>query len=538
MSGYRPVVPAATESSAEPVLIAGMGASYGVSAEEVRALLDVALGQLGLDASAVTAIATVDAKAREPGLVALAGALEVPLVPHPAAELTRVPHPGLAAGVLAAIPNGATPSVAEAAALLGLPGWRASHPGAAVELLVGKTASPRASVALARHWVADLRHHGDAELIADAEPVGKAGPSGKTEPTGKAGHSGKTELTGKTEPAGEPEPADPAGRLRDFAVNVCTDPLPAWLAEAITAACGQLASYPRPQAATAAAAARHRRLAGEVLLTAGASEAFTLLAQGIPAGLAAVVHPQFTEPEVALRAAGWRVHRVLTDPDDGWALHPDRVPDSADLVVIGNPTNPTGTLHPRQALLALRRPGRLVVIDEAFADAVPGEPESLADAADLTGVVVVRSLTKTWGLAGLRIGYLLGDPAAVAAAAAVQPHWSVSGPALAAAEVCLADAALAEAHRRALAVTAHRRALVTELTRRGFEVPVDGVGPFLLARHPHRPRLHAELRTRGFAVRRADTFPGLGPGWIRIAVRDPDTTAPLLAALDLLAGKG
>jgi adenosylcobyric acid synthase len=340
---------------------------------------------------------------------------------------------------------------------------------------------------------ADLRHHGDAELTGDA---------------------------------GRP------GELRDFAVNVCTDPPPAWLADAITAACGQLARYPRPAAATAAAAARHRRPAAEVLLTAGASEAFTLLAQGIPAGRAAVVYPQFTEPEVALRAAGWRVDRVPTDPDDGWALHPDRVPDSARLVVVGNPTNPTGTLHSRQALLALRRPGRLVVVDEAFSDAVPGEPESLAGAEDLTGVVVVRSLTKLWGLAGLRIGYLLGDAAAIAAAAAVQPHWSVSGPALAAAEACLADSARPEAHRRALAITAHRRALVTELVRRGFEVPVGGAGPFVLARHPHRPALHAELRARGFAVRRADTFPGLGPGWIRIAVRDPETTAPLLAALD------
>jgi len=501
VSGHAP--PA--DSSTEPVLVAGMGATCGVSAEEVRALLDVALAELGLDASAVTAIATVDAQAREPGLAALAADLAVPLVPYPAADLARVPNPAPDAPT-------ATPNVAEAAALLDLPGWRAGRPGAAVELLVGKTASPRATVALARHWVADLRHHGDAELLGDSLDAADGGPAGNE--------------TGRTGAAG----------LRDFAVNVSTEPLPPWLAEAITTACGQLAGYPRPQAATAAAIARHRRQAGEVLLTAGASEAFTLLAQGIPAGLAAVVHPQFTEPEVALRAAGWRVHRVLTDAADGWALHPDRVPDSADLVVIGNPTNPTGTLHSRQALLALRRPGRLVVIDEAFADAVPGEPESLADAGDLTGVVVVRSLTKTWGLAGLRIGYLLGDATAIAAAAAVQPHWSVSGPALAAAEACLADSALPEAHRRAVTGAAHRQALADELARRGFEVPADAVGPFVLTRHPRRPRLHAELRAAGFAVRRADTFPGLGPGWVRIAVRDPASTAPLLAAIDRLLG--
>jgi histidinol-phosphate aminotransferase len=466
------------------MLIAGMGASFGVSVEEARALLDLALDQLGLDAAAVTAIATVDSKSREQGLVELAAALDVPLVLHPARELARVavPHPSPKVEEVLA-----TPSVAEAAALLGLPGWQADNPSAAVELLVGKTASPRATVAIARHWLADLRHHGDAEL---------------------------------------------SGELLDFAVNVCLEPMPDWLSEPIAAACRQLGRYPDSRAATAAVAARHRRPVEEVLLTAGASEAFTLLARGFPPGRAVIVHPQFTEPEVALRAAGWRIHRVLLDPSDWFTLDPERIPDEAGLVVIGNPTNPTGALHPMRALLALRRPGRLVVVDEAFLDSIPGEPESLAEQEDLSGVVVVRSLTKTWGLAGLRIGYLLGDAGAMAAAAAVQPHWSVSSPALAAAEACLSDSAQPEAHRRAVAVTERRQALTGELARRGFEVHPGGAGPFVLTRHPARTGLHAELRTLGIAVRRADTFPGLGPGWIRIAVRDEAATEPLLAALD------
>lgn len=369
------------------------------------------------------------------------------------------------------------------------PGWQASHPAASGELLVGKTASPRATVAIARHWLADLGHHGDAELSEG---------------------------------------------LLDFAVNVCAEPMPDWLSEPIAVACGQLAHYPDPRAATAAVAARHHRPEREVLLTAGASEAFTLLAQGLSPGRAVIVHPQFTEPEVALRAAGWRIDRVLLDAEGWFTLDPARIPDEAGMVVIGNPTNPTGVLHPRQALLALRRPGRLVVIDEAFLDSIPGEPESLADFDDLSGIVVVRSLTKTWGLAGLRIGYLLGDADALAAAAAVQPHWSVSSPALAAAQACVAGSAHPEAHRRAVAVTAARRALAAELARRGFELSADASGPFVLTRHPARAGLHAELRALGVAVRRADTFPGLGLGWIRIAVRDQAATEPLLAALDTL----
>ena len=54
------------------------------------------------------------------------------------------------------------------------------------------------------------------------------------------------------------------------------------------------------------------------------------------------------------------------------------IPDDADLVVVGNPTNPTSVVHTREQLLGLRRPGRILVVDEAFADSIPGEPESLA----------------------------------------------------------------------------------------------------------------------------------------------------------------
>ena len=130
------------------------------------------------------------------------------------------------------------------------------------------------------------------------------------------------------------------------------------------------------------------------------------------------------------RTTGRRRH-VLRAPTTASASTPRLRPSgehaAADLVVVGNPTNPTGVLHPAGDLRALRRPGRVLVVDEAFMDAVPGEPESLIGS-DLEGLLVLRSLTKTWGLAGLRAGYVVGDPALVAALRAVQPPWSVSTP--------------------------------------------------------------------------------------------------------------
>ena len=134
-------------------------------------------------------------------------------------------------------------------------------------------------------------------------------------------------------------------------------------------------------------------------------------------------------------------HVTLPPP---FSLADAAVPDHADLVVVGNPTNPTAVLHTRDEILALRRPGRIVVVDEAFADAVPGEPESLAGLA-LPDVVVLRSLTKTWSLAGLRVGYALGDPAVLARMTATRPHWALGTLQLEAITACSEPAAVAEA---------------------------------------------------------------------------------------------
>ncbi|WP_059009431.1 Rv2231c family pyridoxal phosphate-dependent protein CobC [Streptomyces specialis] len=341
---------------------------------------------------------------------------------------------------------------------------------------------------------ADLRHHGDAEL-RDTEGV----------------------------------------KLVDLAVNVRTGTPPPWLRDRIAASLTSLAAYPDGRAARRAVARRHGLPEECVLLTSGAAEAFVLLARALRVtGRRVVVHPQFTEPEAALRAAGHEVGRVILREADGFRLDPDAVPDDAGLVVVGNPTNPTSVLHPAAGIARLARPGRVLVVDEAFMDAVPGERETLVPAVrTLPGLVVLRSLTKTWGLAGLRIGYVLAAPELIEALAQAQPLWPVSAPALAAAEACSSGRALAEAAEAALETAADRAHLLARLG--AFPslrtATAASAGPFVLVHHPRGAALRLRLRERGYAVRRGDTFPGLGPGWLRLAVRDRTTTDALVAAL-------
>ena len=318
--------------------------------------------------------------------------------------------------------------------------------------------------------------------------------------------------------------------MLDFAVNVQGAGPPAWLRERLAARLDSLGRYPgeaEDLAARKIVAARHGRTPDEVLLLAGAAEGFAMLPRLAPR-LAAVIHPSFTEPELALREAGVAVTRVVLG--EPYALDPALVPEAADLVVLGNPTNPTSVLHPAETIRALRRPGRVVVVDEAFADAIPGEPESLA-AQSFPDVLVLRSLTKTWALAGLRCGYFLGPPDLLARVRHGRAHWPLSTLQLEAIAATGDPAAVAESQVRAEHIAAHRAAMIPRLRALGIEVHEPARGPFLLIRVPDAELLRKRLAGVGVAVRRGDTFPGLGPGHLRLAVRPEAEVDRLVAAL-------
>jgi histidinol-phosphate/aromatic aminotransferase/cobyric acid decarboxylase-like protein/adenosyl cobinamide kinase/adenosyl cobinamide phosphate guanylyltransferase len=314
----------------------------------------------------------------------------------------------------------------------------------------------------------------------------------------------------------------------DLAVNVLAGP-PAWLRERLAAGLDDLAAYPDPAPARSSAARRHGRPPGECLLLDGAAEGFWLLAHTLRPSLAACVHPSFTEGEAALRAEGVPVVRILRSPDDGWRLDPAIVPEEADLVLLGRPDNPTGVLDPEDVVASLCRPGRIVVVDEAFADFLP-DASGLAGRRDLPGLVVLRSLTKMWGLAGLRTGYLLAEPGLVTRLDAARQPWSVNTLALLAVEACVTEEAEEERAGRAADVATKRDRLHAGLTEVAGVETWPAAANFLLVRTPLTD-LRERLLADGLAVRRGDTFPGLDPTYVRITVRDAMSTDRLVAAV-------
>lgn len=347
-------------------------------------------------------------------------------------------------------------------------------------LRLGPPAAPSASAAPR----ADLRHHGDALLVDGA---------------------------------------------LDFAVNVEQSPRPAWLERELRSALRASASYPDEREAVAALAARHGRAPAEVVVTNGASEAFWLLAAALDPRNAVCVHPTFSEPEAALVALGRRVGHCFRSGED-FALDPGRVPPGADLVVTSNPNNPTGVLDPAATVAGLLAPGRWLIVDEAFMDFVPGEGESLASRADLPGLVVVRSATKLWSLAGVRAGYILAPAPLAERLRALRPGWNVNALALRALAVC--SARRAEAERRARRIGRARDALRSALDVLPGLRTWSSAANFLLVRSERGRELGEALRRGGVVVRPAASFPGLDERYFRVAVRTPALNARLVSALE------
>jgi histidinol-phosphate/aromatic aminotransferase/cobyric acid decarboxylase-like protein/adenosyl cobinamide kinase/adenosyl cobinamide phosphate guanylyltransferase len=315
----------------------------------------------------------------------------------------------------------------------------------------------------------------------------------------------------------------------DHAVNVLEPGPPDWLAAVLAAElAGGATRYPREDAATRALAALHGREAEEIVPTNGAAEALWLLGPALRPALAACIHPGFTEAEAGLRAHGISVTRAYRDPGAGFRLDPAAVPEAADLVVVGNPASPSGTLDPRSTLEALRRPGRIVVVDEAFLSMVPGEPGTLIGAGH-PDVIVVRSLTKLLSIPGVRAGYAVAPRPLAARLRAVRPPWSANALALAAMAAAAGRpdelAALAE---RAAAEGADLHQRLIRIA--GLDV-WDSVTNFTLVRVPDGPRTLARLRAQRFAVRPAGSFPGLDDSFLRLTARDPERNRKLVAAV-------
>jgi cobalamin biosynthetic protein CobC len=229
-----------------------------------------------------------------------------------------------------------------------------------------------------------------------------------------------------------------------------------------------------------------------VVAAPGTQILISLLPHLAPAPDVAVLGPTYAEHAAAWSASGAAVTAV-EDLDAAGAAHS---------VVLCQPNNPDGRRHDPQRLLEIAsrcaRRGGVLVVDEAFADLEP-PGLSVAGALPHPGLVVLRSFGKTYGLAGLRLGFLLTMPSRAARIRQALGPWAVSGPALRVGTLALADAPWrAAAAARLEAGSARLDAL---LRAAGLTV-CGGTRLFRLAETPDAAGWHDRLGQAGVLVRR------------------------------------
>lgn len=329
--------------------------------------------------------------------------------------------------------------------------------------------------------------------------------------------------------------------LLDFSVS--TNPLGPSPAALAAARAAPVDRYPDRQAL-----ALRRALAGELgvgsdqlVVGNGSAELIWLLALAYlrPGDQAFVLEPTFGEYRAAARLLGatvgeWRAAAANDFRVDVAAVATALRRLQPRLAFVCNPNNPTGTWLTRAELAMLldALPGGLLVVDEAYLE-LAGRDSPALPLLERGNLVLLRSMTKDYGLPGLRLGYAVAAPSIARALAAVQPPWSVNAAAQAAGLAALGDAEHVAAGRR---LAAEARAYLTpRLAVLGYR-SLPSVANFWLVEVGAATPLRRRLLERGILVRDCTSF-GL-PAFIRLAARPIAECERLVAALQELAASG
>lgn len=297
---------------------------------------------------------------------------------------------------------------------------------------------------------------------------------------------------------------------------------------------------PQPRALRERLAAVYGVLPDSVLIGRGSDDAIDVLVRTFCRAdhdAVLICPPTFGMYAVAARIQGAQVISVPLRAPDGFALDEARVlarcTSAVKLVFLCSPNNPTGNRFNTEAIMALARAlqGRaLVVVDEAyveFADAA----SLIAQLAAQPGLIVLRTLSKAYALAGARCGALIAHPDVVALLRKVIQPYALTQLTIEAVFRMLEPAALAEARERAAAIKAERARVSAALrTLAGVRQVWPSEANFLLVEFDDAPAALRRARTAGLLVRDLHSTPGLAQA-VRISIGSPQHNDRLLASL-------
>ena len=334
------------------------------------------------------------------------------------------------------------------------------------------------------------------------------------------------------------------GITLDFSAN--TNPLgtPPGVLEAVCRALPRLHRYPDPYCRRLVQAiAGHEQVpASYILCGNGAADLIYTYCAALRPRTAVEPAPTFAEYGLGLAQVGCRVtpyflHQAENfDVDEGFL--PFLEEKKPEAVFLCTPNNPTGRLLPLPLLEWILQGcaawGARVFLDECFLDLTEDGVSAKALLAAHPELLILKAFTKSYGMAGIRLGYCLcADNALLRDMAAASPPWNVSSLAQSAGVAALEEG---EFLRRTVELVREERSyLAGELTALGFRVCPSQANYLLLH---GAAGLREKLLHRGIAIRGCGNYHGLDEGWYRVAVRSHGENEALIAAIRQLCREG
>ena len=328
------------------------------------------------------------------------------------------------------------------------------------------------------------------------------------------------------------------GEIRlDFSANTNPYGTPQAVLDAITAAFPRVHQYPDPYCRELVKAISEFEGVPKdwILCGSGAAELIYSYCEALRPETAMELAPTFSEYALALERVGCRVERYSLKKENHFSLTEEFLPVLArirpDVLFLCNPNNPTGQvigLPLLEKILNLcHRQGTALFADECFLDLSDDGVSLKARLGEHPKLFLLKAFTKSYGMAGVRLGYCLcSDPALLEKMSHTVPPWNVSTLAQAAGVAALQERAFLQKTRALIPV--ERQWLKGQLEALGFWVCPSRANYLLFQ---GRPDLREQLRKQGIAIRGCGNYHGLEQGWYRIAVRLHEENERLIQAM-------
>ncbi len=274
-----------------------------------------------------------------------------------------------------------------------------------------------------------------------------------------------------------------------------------------------------------------------ILIGNGGAELITLLARMLSGKKVVIVEPTFSEYEKACRANKCEIHyHQLVEPNFELNLVDLRTSlMDADAIFLCNPNNPTGIHYPTSTIISIieecEKRNCQVILDEAFFDFLIEYDSLVPYINKFSNLIIIRSLTKMFSIPGIRLGYLIAQPAIVSELSTLQSHWSTNTIALLAGELCLQNESFITESQDF--IFNERKRLFAFFKQEEFVVTSSNVNFYLLQDPLLKDQLplFEFLLHQGIIPRHTFNFPGLEGRWLRFAIKGSEENNHLMEVL-------